>query len=148
MAIRKVEADNTYWHEYVPSLVLRSVKSLRAAGRNEEALKRSEQGLNHFPGFTDLVFEQGMASIGLDRPADAAEYLERAIEMGDAPSRYTATVGAGTFMPRIVLATLHLNRGRWEPALELLRWCVEHHAEYVGTIYPYATALLQSGEAA
>jgi glycosyltransferase involved in cell wall biosynthesis len=147
VAIGKVEADNTYWHEYVPSLVLRSVKSLRAAGRNEEALKRSEQGLNHFPGFTDLVFEQGMASIGLDRPADAAEYLERAIEMGDAPSRYTATVGAGTFMPRIVLATLHLNRGRWEPALELLRWCVEHHAEYVGTIYPYATALLQSGEA-
>ena len=145
-AVGKVDADDTYWHEYVPSLVLRSVKCLRAAGRNEEALERSEHGLAHFPGFTDLVFEQGMASIGLDRPADAAEYLEQAIELGDAPSKYTATVGAGTFMPRIVLATLHLNRGRWEPALELLRWCVEHHAEYVGTIYPYATALLQSGE--
>ena len=50
---------------------------------------------------------------------------EQAIELGDAPSKYTATVGCRTFMPRIVLATLHLNRGRWEPALELLRWCVE-----------------------
>ena len=145
-AIRKVGADNTYWHEYVPSLILRSVKALRAAGRNEEALRRSEQGLGHFPGFTDLVYEQGMASIGRDRPAEAAEYLERAIEMGDAPSKYTAMLGAGTFMPRIVLATLHLNRGQWAPALELLGWCVEHHTEHVGTIYPYTTALLQSGE--
>src|SRR5579863_8119864 len=145
-AVRKVESDNTYWHEYVPSLILRSVKGLRAAGRNEEALRRSDSGLGHFPGFTDLVYEQGMASIGLEQPAEAAEYLERAIEMGDAPAKYTAMVGAGTFMPRIVLATLHLNRGRWQPALELLGWCVEHHAEHVGTIYPYTTALLQSGE--
>ena len=146
-AVARVDGDNTYWHEYVPSLILRSVKALRAAGRNEEALQRSDTGLEHFPGFTDLVYEKGMASIGLDQPAEAAEYLERAIEMGDAPAKYTAMLGAGTFMPRIVLATLHLNRGQWQPALELLGWCVEHHTEHVGTIYPYTTALLQSGEA-
>ena len=146
VAIRKVEADNTYWHEYVPSLVLRSVKALRAAGRNDEALRRSEQGLGHFPGFTDLVYEQGMSSLGLEREQDAVTFFERAIEMGDAPSKYTAMLGAGTFMPRIVLATLHLNRGQWAPALDLLGWCVEHHTEHVGTVYPYTTALLQSGE--
>jgi glycosyltransferase involved in cell wall biosynthesis len=145
IALRQVEAEDSYWHEYVPSLVLRSVKSLRAAGRNEQALTRAEMGLQHFPGFTDLVYEQGMACIALERPDDAAAHLERSIEMGDAPSKYTATIGAGTFMPRIILATMHLNRGNWEQALELLGWCIEHHAEHIGTIYPYATALLQSG---
>ena len=145
LAVRQIEAEDIHWHEYVPSLFLRSVKALRAAGRNEQALQRADGGLQRFPGFTDLVYEQGMASVGLDRPDQAATYLERAIEMGDAPSKYTATVGAGTFMPRIILATMHLNRSRWEQALELLQWCIEHHAEHIGTIYPYATALLQSG---
>jgi tetratricopeptide (TPR) repeat protein len=54
-------------------------------------------------------------------------------------------IGAGTFMPRIVLATMHLNNRRPAEALELLRWCFRHHPEHLGTIHPYATALLQSG---
>jgi glycosyltransferase involved in cell wall biosynthesis len=145
VAFGKLQADNLFWHEYAPSLTLRSVKALRAAGRHHEALRRSELGLQHFPGFTDLVFEQGMASIALERADEAIRFMERAIEMGDAPARYTSTVGSGTFMPRIILATTHLNCGRWEQALELLAWCVEHHPEHIGTIYPYATALLKSG---
>ncbi|HWD69963.1 MAG TPA: glycosyltransferase [Solirubrobacteraceae bacterium] len=145
IAMTKLESGNLFWHEYAPSLVLRSVKALRAASRFEEALKRSELGLVHFPGFTDLVYEQGMSSLGLERAQDATRYMEQAIEMGDAPARYTATVGAGTFLPRTILATTYLNRGQWDQALELLRWCVESHPEHIGTIYPYATALLKSG---
>lgn len=144
-AMQKVERADTFWHEYVPSLLLRSVKALRAAGRNEEALARAEAGLQRFPDFTDLVFEQGMANLALDQLELATAFLERAMAMGDAPSRYTATVGAGTFMPRIVLATLHLNHRRWERAIELLTWCAEQHPENVGNVYPLATALLQSG---
>ena len=145
MAVVKLEAQDAYWHEYAPSLILRSVKALRAAGRFDEALRRSEHALQRFPGFTDLVFEQGMSSIGADRTDDAFRFLEQAIEMGDAPAKYTATVGSGTFIPRIILATMFLNRGEWEPALERLSWCIEHHPEHIGTIYPYATALLKSG---
>jgi glycosyltransferase involved in cell wall biosynthesis len=145
IAFRKLETDGTFWHEYAPSLTLRSVKALRAANRFTEALRRTELGLVHYPGFTDLVYEQGMSSLALERSDDAISYMERAIEMGDAPAKYTATVGSGTFMPRIVLATMHLNAGRWEPALELLGWCIEHHPEHIGAIHPYATALLRSG---
>ncbi len=148
LAIGKLEADGTFWHEYAPSLVLRSVKALRADGRFTDALQRCALGLQHFPGFTDLVFEQGMSSLGLERSDDAIGYMEQAIEMGDAPAKYTATVGSGTFMPKIILATTYLNRAQWEPALELLSWCIEHHPEHIGTIYPYATALLKSGTAA
>jgi tetratricopeptide (TPR) repeat protein len=141
----KVEAEGNFWHEYAPSLVLRSTKALRAAGRFQDALERAATGLQHFPGFTDLVYEQGMASLGLQRTDEAITHFEHAIELGDAPAKYTAMVGSGTFMPRIILATTHLNRGEWEPALELLRWCIENHPEHIGTIHPYATALLRAG---
>ncbi len=48
----------------------------------------------------------------------AIAYLEQAIEMGDAPSKYTAMVGAGTFLPRIVLATTATSTsGRAEAGL-------------------------------
>ena len=36
----------------------------------------------------------------------------RCIEMGDAPSRYTATVGCGTYLPRVALAELLMQIGR------------------------------------
>lgn len=140
-----IDAAEAVSHEFMPSLTVRWVKSLRATGRNQEAIDRAAAGLERFPGFTDLVYEQALGAIGMERIDAAIEYLEQAIAMGDGPSRYTAMVGAGTFMPRIVLATLHLNRRAPEPALELLRWCVEHHPEHLGNIHPYVIALLQSG---
>jgi glycosyltransferase involved in cell wall biosynthesis len=144
----KLKIDRTFGHEYVPSLFIRSVKTFRAAGRNEDAIARADVGLEYFPGYTDLVYEQGLASIALDRPNEGAAYLERAIKMGDAPSKYTAIVGAGTFLPRIILGTLHLNRRQTELGLQHLRWCVENCPEYVGTVHPYASGLLQLGEPA
>ncbi len=43
-------SDGTLGHEYVPSLTIRSVKALRAAGRNEDAIERADIGLERFPG--------------------------------------------------------------------------------------------------
>ena len=66
--------------------------------------------------------------------------------MGDAPARYTATVGCGTYLPRIALAELQLNVGEQaEAARELLDWCLEKQPGFFGTILPYATALLRGG---
>ncbi|MGC9221306.1 MAG: glycosyltransferase [Solirubrobacteraceae bacterium] len=141
-------AEDDAIHEFVPSLTVRWVRVLRATGHNEEALSKARSGLERFPGFTDLVYEQAMASLSLDRQEDAVAYLQQAIRMGDAPSKYTALLGAGTFMPRIALATMHLNRRESGEALELLQWCVDNHPEHLGTIHPYAVALLQSGKPA
>ena len=141
----KLDAAGTVVHEYVPSLTVRTVKALRTAGRSEAAVERARIGLERFPGFTDLVYEQGLTAVALGRVDDAIEYLKEAIAMGDAPSKYTATIGAGTFLPRVALATVYLNRREPEAALELLRWTLENHAEYLGAIHPYATVLLQLG---
>ena len=143
-----VEAGNEEGSDYVPALVQRLVTALRHCARPEEAITRARDGLRLFPGFTDLVFAQALASLSLDREDDAIAYWERCLEMGDAPARYLAASGAGTYLPRISLAELYVRRGELDRARELLEWCLAEHPDFIGVIDPYATALLRSGVAA
>ena len=140
-----VQAKGEEGHDYVPALVHRIVDALRFCGRPEDAIARAEDGLRLFPGFTDLVFGQALAALSLGREQEAIAYWERCVEMGDAPSRYGAAVGAGTYLPRISLAELHVRRGEVEAARELLEWCIDEHPGYVGVVAPYAFVLLRSG---
>jgi len=132
-------------YEFTPSLVARLVKSLRVCGRPEDAIERARDGLARFAGFTDLVFEQATAAVALGRESEAIAHYERCIEMGDAPARYTATVGCGSYLPRIALAELALARGEHEHAGELLDWCLSAHPGFFGTIIPFASARLRGG---
>ena len=132
-------------YEFTPSLVARLVKSLRVCGRPADAIERARDGLARFPNFTDLVFEQASAALALGREAEAIAFYERCVELGDAPVRYTATVGCGTHLPRIALAELHLRRREHAEARDLLDWCITHEPGFFGTVLPYAAALLASG---
>jgi glycosyltransferase involved in cell wall biosynthesis len=134
-------------NDYVPTLVQRLVTALRANERAQEAIARARDGLERFPGFTDLVFAQAQAAMALGNEDEAISYWERCIEMGDAPARYGAAVGAGTHRPRIALAELYMRHGKLGEARELLDWCVSEHPEYIGVIDPYATVLLRSAVA-
>lgn len=134
-------------YEFAPALMCRLVKALRVCGRPRDAIACAQDGLERFPGFTDLVFEQGVAALDLDEGERATELFERCIEMGDAPSRYTATVGCGSYLPRVRLAELCGARGEGERAIELLEWCVREHPRFTGSVLPYASALLAAGVA-
>jgi tetratricopeptide (TPR) repeat protein len=131
--------------EFLPSLANRTVAGLRQCGRNEDAIERADFFLERFPGFTDLVYYQGHAAFALGRHQEAIEYMEKAMSMGDAPSRYTALVGAGTYLPRITMAVMHMDQRRPAKALRLMEWCVEHHPDYFAVMEPYAMALLRNG---
>lgn len=132
---------------YLAALTSRHVGSLRVCGRHDDAIALAEQSLERFPGFTDLVFEQGSAARALGRIDDAVAYYERCIEMGDAPSRYTATVGCGTYHPTIALAELRLQAGDAAGAVELLDGCLADFPGFFGLVFPFATALLLDGAA-
>lgn len=132
-------------YEFAPALVSRMVKALRACGRPADAIARAEEGLERFNGFTDLVFEQALAAIALGQDARARELLERCIEMGDAPSRYTATLGSGSYLPRLQLAELRRAAGDHEGASALLEHCLREHPRFIGSVLPYAGLLLANG---
>jgi len=132
-------------HKFAPALLSRLVKALRVCERPRAALARAEEGLQRFPDFTDLVLEQALAAIALGQQDRAIERCERCIEMGDAPRGYTATVGAGTYLPRLHLAELRRARGEIEETIEQLEHCLREHPRFIGSVLPYASALLSQG---
>jgi len=134
-------------HKFAPALLSRLVKALRLCDRPQDALVRAEQGLELFPGFTDLVLEQARAAIALEQPERAIELCECCIEMGEAPRSYTATVGSGSFLPRLHLAELRRAQGQIELAIEQLEYCLRVHPQFIASVLPYASALLATGMA-
>ncbi len=132
-------------YQFAPALMSRMVKALRACGRPTDAIARAEEGLLRFQGFTDLVLEQAIAAIALEQNERAIELLERCIEMGDAPRRYTATQGSGSYLPRLQLAELRRIAGDYEEATRLLEHCLREYPRFIGSVLPYANLLLASG---
>ncbi|HEY1510402.1 MAG TPA: glycosyltransferase [Solirubrobacteraceae bacterium] len=131
--------------DFVPALIQRLITSLRHTGRANEAISRANEALKTFPGFTDLVFSQALAAVALGREGEAIAYWQQCIEMGDAPAHFGASVGSGTYLPRIALAELHMRHGELDDARELLDWCVAEHPDVIGVIAPYALVLLSTG---
>ncbi|WCB91362.1 beta-1,4-glycosyltransferase [Baekduia alba] len=130
---------------FFPSLAARLVKALNANRRHADAIKMGEEVLALLPDFTDIVLEQAMAYRGLSERERAVEKLEQCVAMGDAPSKYSATVGAGTFHARNILAETLIDAGRLDEAAVHLEHVLEHHPDFVGCVEPYARVLLRRG---
>jgi tetratricopeptide (TPR) repeat protein len=132
---------------YVPSLVSRLVRARRLTGDLDGAIELAVEGLGLLPGFTDLVFEHAVAARELGRSGEAAALFVRCLEMGDAPSRYTAMAGRGTYLALVALAELRRETGQTGEARELLARCLDEHPDFIGAFGPYAVALLADGTA-
>jgi tetratricopeptide (TPR) repeat protein len=127
---------------YVPSLISRLTKALRVQGQLEAAEAQADEGLAIFPGFTDLRFEQAACARDRGETERARELFETCLEMGDAPSGYSATVGCGSYLATVQLAEL----SEPDAAAELLSDCLERHPAFLGSVLPLAVALLRRGD--
>jgi tetratricopeptide (TPR) repeat protein len=127
---------------FAPSLTNRLVKALRTNGKLEEAVERADDGLEMFPGFTDLVLEKAYVA-RLEGDLDGAvELVEAALEMGDAPSRYSAMVGSGTYIALGVLADIRRDQGDLPEAERLLIESLHEHPGFLGAVHPLASIML------
>ncbi len=140
-----VREGNLRTCEYAPPLMGRLVMVLRICGRLDEARATAAEGLKLFPDLVDLVLAQARIAQALDEYDEAVRLYHRCTEMGDAPSKYGAMVGGGTFLPRLAVAELHLERGETAAARAALQWCVDNHPEFLAVAGPYAAALLRDG---
>ena len=130
---------------YVPLLVSRAARARREAGDHAAAVQAVDEGLSAYPDHTDLVMEAALSAReqgDLDR---ARELAERCLEMGDAPNRYAATVGSGTFLALTVLAEIHAAQGDAAGAEALYRRSLDEHPEYAGPVLPLAGILAGRG---
>ena len=61
------------------------------------------------------------------------------------PSRYSATVGCGTYRALVALADVLRRRGAVDEAEETLRGCLQEHPGFLAAVDPYAALLLRRG---
>ncbi len=147
IAYRKVTGDlNFKLQGFLPSLVLRYVRSLRAHQEYEEMDEACTLIHEHFPSFTDVVFEQALAALDRGDAAQARELLEQCLELGDAPAIYSPTIGCGSYLAELRLAHLDVQEGRIDDAIARYRAVRSEQPGYLGLIDPYATVLLARGD--
>src|SRR5256714_1107973 len=142
------EGQAIYRYGYVPSLVSRLVKAHRVTGNLDAADATAGEGLEIFPGFTDLVFEQAQCAKRRGDLAASAELFERCLEWGDAPAKYSATVGCGTYMALSALAEVQAARGDLEQAERLFTDCLQTYPDFLGVVLPAAAIMLRRGTGA
>jgi len=139
---------NVDQYGYAPSLAARYLRSLRITGRLDRVDPVAAEILAIFPGFTDIVYEQGFAARARGDLDTAAERFEQCLAMGDAPSRYSATVGCGSSQAACALARIHHDRGDLDAAEAVLRRVLDEHPGFLGNVELLATVLLRRGAAA
>ncbi|HWE09062.1 MAG TPA: glycosyltransferase [Solirubrobacteraceae bacterium] len=130
---------------FSPMLFSRLVMALRSCGRFHDAAAAAAEGLELLPDFTDLVLEQAKISEALGDEQAAEDLYRRCLDLGDAPARYGAMVGCGTFLPHLHLAELSLRRHDTASARAALARCVAEHPDFVAVAAPYAKVLLLDG---
>jgi tetratricopeptide (TPR) repeat protein len=130
-------------YPYVPTLANRFVTALRELGRHDAADAKADEGLELFPGYTDLVFQKAWSARSRGDDAGARRLFERCLEMGDSPSKYSSVVGCGSYLALIGLAQIVSSA----EAETLLARCVHEYPDFLGAVHPYAVAMLAGGRA-
>lgn len=132
---------------FVPSMVTRYVRALRIFEKYEEMDEACAVIHSKFEGFTDVYFEQALAKLDAGERDEGVRLLEKCIELGDAPALYSATVGAGTYLPQMRWAQVELADGDTEAAMARMKQIRQEHPNFLGLIDTYVTLLLATGTA-
>jgi tetratricopeptide (TPR) repeat protein len=132
---------------YAPALAARLVREQRIAGDISRMDATVAEVLQRFPGLTDVVFEQAHAARVAGDRERATALLEQCLEMGDAPSRYSSTVGCGTHLARVALGEVAREQGDLERAETLLREALALAPSFLGTVETLARVLRARGVA-
>lgn len=132
---------------FTPMLASHLVEVLRVAGRTQDAVRRALEVLELFPGFTDIVLQQAHAARLRGDVVRAEAHFRACLEMGDAPSHYVATVGAGTFVAARGLADVLAETGREDEAEALLEDALCRWPDHLLTAESLVALLLRRGVA-
>src|SRR5262249_49161765 len=81
---------------YAPLMAGRARRARRECGRIAEARELLHEAVGVWPDYTDLHFELAVCAQAEGNLDEAERFLHHCLELGDAPSRFAATVGLGS----------------------------------------------------
>jgi glycosyltransferase involved in cell wall biosynthesis len=130
---------------YAPILASRIAMARRAAGRIDDAREALEVGIAAMPDHTDLYLELAHCARAEGNLEEAERLVRHCLALGDAPARYTAIAGSGTFLALSFLAELAEKAGRPDEAAALYLQALAEHPSYPAPVLPAATLLVRRG---
>ena len=130
---------------YAPMLAARLVQARREAGAPAAARQAIDEALAYYPDHTELVLQAAMCARDERKLDEAARLAERCLELGDAPAKYGAAVGVGTYLARSLLAEIRTDQGRTTEAEEQYRHSLEQYPDYIAPVLPLASLEIARG---
>jgi tetratricopeptide (TPR) repeat protein len=132
---------------YTPMLVARVAQVRREDGDTAAARVAIDEGLVRFPDHTELVLQAGLCAKDDGNLDEAACLAERCLALGEPPTRYSATVGCGSFLAQCLLAQVRELQRRPLEAERLYLEALESHPEYVAPVLALSGSMLSRGAA-
>ena len=126
-------------------LAARVAQARREDGDTAAARIAIAEALIRFPDHTELVLQAGLCAKDDGKLEQAATLAERCLALGDPPTRYSATVGCGTFLAQCLLAQIRELQGRPLEAEALYLAALEAHPDYVAPVLALAASMLRRG---
>lgn len=102
---------------HAPVLVRNLCIALDKLGRHEDVIRVLDDAEKLYEGYTDLVFQRGLALFHLGRFGEAEEAFRRCLRMGEAKPGYLSMVGVGGTRPRLALGQIYERIGEYEKAV-------------------------------
>jgi tetratricopeptide (TPR) repeat protein len=130
---------------YAPILASRIALARRESGRVADAREALEVGIAAMPDHTDLHFELALCARADGDRAEATRLAEQCLKLGDAPARYAAIVGSGTFLALSLLGELAEEQGDAEAAEAFYLRSLAEYPEYVAPVLPATSLLMKRG---
>jgi GT2 family glycosyltransferase/glycosyltransferase involved in cell wall biosynthesis/Flp pilus assembly protein TadD len=138
------------WHTagYAPLLAVRAGRARRECGRIAEARELLAEAAGVWPDYTDVHFELAVCAQAMGDLDEAERLLRHCLELGDAPPRFVATIGAGSHVALGVLGEIAEARGDLAAAEDYYRRALGTFPTFTAPVVPLAALLVGSGRPA
>lgn len=128
---------------YADMLVRNICVSLLYLGRHDECLKVAREAQAGFPGFTDLVYIEGVALLRQNRFSEARAAFERCLELGPSDPWYASELGVGCHKAWAGLGQAHEHLGEEGKAAQAYLQAVRENPNFVAAAARLAVLLLR-----
>ncbi|HWB23152.1 MAG TPA: glycosyltransferase [Gaiellaceae bacterium] len=130
---------------YAPILASRIALARREAGRIDEARDALAIGIESMPDHTDLHFELALCARAEGDLETAERLALTCLELGDAPARYAAVVGSGTYLALALLGEIAERQGRRDEAEAYYLRSLGEYPDYVPPVLQVVGLLIARG---
>lgn len=107
-----------HYEAYAPHLLFRSAMCYYSLNQYSEAVKTLGQGLEIFPGCTDMEFLKGLIYMDWRRDTLAIESFEKALAMGEPHPTLRFSEGCATIRPMLSMALVYERQHHYSRAAD------------------------------